>query len=44
MADFAIPTVFLRKIFSIMDGIRAGDIWEEQAFKRFCPLLAEMAG
>lgn len=41
--DFKIPTVFLRKMFSVMNAMRAGEVWEDEAFDKFRNFALEMA-
>ena len=33
----------LRKVFGIMNSLRAGETWDDEAFKKFRRFLTEMA-
>jgi hypothetical protein len=41
--DLKIPVVALRKVFGIMNSLRAGETWDDEAFKKFRRFLTEMA-
>lgn len=41
--DLKIPVVFLRKFFGVMNSLRAGETWDDEAFMKFRRLLTEMA-
>jgi hypothetical protein len=41
--DLKIPTVFLRKIFGVMNSLRGGDVWADEAFLKFRRFLTGMA-
>ncbi len=41
--DLKIPTVFLRKVFGIMNRMRAGEMWDDKAFEKFRLFLIAIA-
>jgi hypothetical protein len=41
--DLKIPVVFLRKIFGVMNSLRAGETWDDEAFNKFRRFSMEMA-
>jgi hypothetical protein len=41
--DLKIPVVFLRKVFGIMNSLRSGEVWDDEAFRKFRRFLTEMA-
>ncbi len=41
--DLKIPVVFLRKTFGVMNSLREGETWEEEAYAKYRRLLTEMA-
>jgi hypothetical protein len=41
--NLKIPVVFLRKVFGIINSLRAGESWEDEPFEKFRHFLTEMA-
>jgi hypothetical protein len=41
--DLKIPVVFLRKAFGVMNSLRGGASWDDEAFEKFRRFLIEMA-